>query len=320
MAIGNWIKKKLATVALAMAKVEESTLTQTGQGVDGGIGSHQRINQGRLSDSLQRGEITQEVKELRWRMYKIIKASTGVTAVITGYDEDGMPIVEVKEKPKKRYLKNVMADAEDNYKPIMVVNNDEVTMGAFLDNVEEFTREQIEGSIEITKNETTGKDEGQATIGEISRDGHESSNRSERPIKVIRDIRPKFSIEEYTKKLIVREINETERLLEFYVSMYPDEYNRKSRFFLSELKKAQNNPRACDSLDIKGINYITMNTMGASDYELFEYEITGYDKMIEFDGHYVVKFKANVTTNGENIIDKFRELDLDERYDRKEAK
>lgn len=320
MAIGNWIKRKMATIALAMAKVEEETLSQNGQTVDGGIGSFQRINQGRLSDSLQRGEITQEVKELRWRMYKIIKATDGVTATITGYDEDGMPIVEVTGKPKRRYLKNVQADGEDPYKPIMVVDNSEVTMGAFLENVEELSREEIEKSIEITKNEETGKDEGKATIGEMTWGGHESSNKSERPINVIREIRPKFNIEDYTKKMIVREIDGDERLLEFYVSIYPDEYNRKSRLFISEIKRAMNNPRACDFVELVGVNYITSNTMGASDYELYEYSVTGIHKIVEFDGHYVIKFKANVTTNGENIIDKFRELDLDERYKNKEAK
>jgi len=320
MGIVKWVKNKIATVALAMAKVEGDTLSQSGQGVEGGIGSYQRINQGRLSDALQRGEITQEVKELRWRMYKVMKATDGVTATITGYDEHGMPIVEIKEKSKKRHLKNIKVDSEDIYKPIMVVDNSEVSMGAFLDNVEELSPEEISETIEIKKNEITGKDEGQATIGEISRNTHESSNKSDRPIKVVREIRVKFDIENYTKKMVVREINGDERLLEFYVSIYPDEYNRKSRFFLSELKRAMNNPRACDSLDIQSVNYVTANTMGASDYELYEYEITGIHKIIKYDGHYVIKFKANVTTNGENIIDKFRELELDERYKNKEAK
>jgi len=320
MRLVKWVKNKMVDVALAMSKVEEDTLSQGGLNVEGGIGSYQRVNQGRLSDSLQRGEITQEVKELRWRMYKIMKATDGVTATINGYDEYGMPIVEVKEKSKKRYLKNIKVDAEDSYKPIMVVDNSEVTLGVFLENVEELPPEEIAKTIEITRNEATGKDEGRASIGKISSKTLDSSNKSDRPIKIIRDIRTKFNIEDYTNKMVVREIGETERLLEFYVSIYPDEYNKKSRFFLSELKRATKNPRACNSLDINGVNYITSNTMGASDYELYEYGISGIHKIVEFDGHYVIKFKANVTTNGENIIDKFRELELDKRYENKEVK
>lgn len=314
MGLGNWLKKKAAMLSLAMAKVEETTLTQGGTAVESSVGSYQRVNQGRLSDSLQRGEITQEVKELRWRMYKIIKATDGVTATITGYDEDGMPIVEVTGKSKRRYMKNVQADVEDPYKPIMVVNNAEVTLGTF-GGTDVEALEEVEG-------EATEDEDGDTTrsIGEVSFDEYISNVKSERPIKVTRNIRPKFEIEDYTKKMIVREIEGDERLLEFYVSIYPDEYNRKSRFFLSELQKAMKNPRASDSLDIEGVNYITQNTMGASDYELYEYVITGVHKIVEFDGHYVIKFKANVTINGDNIIDKFRELDLDERYKNKEAK
>ncbi len=128
MGLGSWLKNKMILLAIATSNVEKSTLTQDGVSTDVGIGQEQRLNQGRLSDSLQRGEITQEVKELRWRMYKIIKATDGVTAVITGYDEDGMPIVETKSKPKKRYLKNVKTDNEDSYKPIMVVDNSELML------------------------------------------------------------------------------------------------------------------------------------------------------------------------------------------------
>lgn len=314
MGLGKWLKKQIAMMSLAMVNVEKNAFGQGGEQLGQSVNQVQRLKQGMLSDALTRGEITQEVKELRWRMYKVVKATAGVTAVITGYDEDGYPIVEVKGKSKKRYLKNVIVDGEDDYKTIMVVDNSEVMLGTS-DGSDVEALEGVDGTTEEDKDGDKTR-----TIGEISFDDYMSNIKSERPINIIRDIRPKFDIETYTKKLIVREISKTERLLEFYVSMYPDEYNRKSRFFLSELKKAKNNPRASDSLDIKGVNYITVNTMGTSDYELYEYEITSFDKMIEFDGHYVIKFKANVTINGDNIIDKFREIDLDERYKNKERK
>jgi len=147
-----------------------------------------------------------------------------------------------------------------------------------------------------------------------------SNIKSERPINVGRDFKPKFEIEKYTKRVVVMEISETERLLEFYISIYPDEYDRKTRLLISEIKKGITNPRAVDSLDIRDVNYITDKTMGANDLELYEYSIKGFDKIVEFDGHYVIKFNAEVTTNGENIIAKFKEMDLYERYDKKEAK
>ena len=69
----NWVRSKLATLALATASVEKDMFKQTSVELEGTIGYVQRHNQGTLADSLNRGEITQEVKELRWRLFKILE-------------------------------------------------------------------------------------------------------------------------------------------------------------------------------------------------------------------------------------------------------
>jgi hypothetical protein len=51
----------------------------------------------------------------------------------------------------------------------------------------------------------------------------------------------------------------------------------------------------------------------------FEYKIVKFDKLIEFDGYYVVKFKAEVIKNGESLIEQYREEGLDKKYENKEA-
>jgi hypothetical protein len=313
MGIINWFKKRMSYIALATAKVEESTLTQRGTSFDGGISHVQDVNQGRLSDSLQKGEITQEVKELRWRMYKVLKATDGVSAKISGYDDDGMPIVTITES-KVTPLKNVKVDNADEYDVLMIVNNSEIMVGTS-DGVNIEAIEEREGE----ENEDKDGDKTK-TIAEVSFDELLSNGKTERPISITREFKPKFEIEKYTKKLIVRDMGEDQRLLEFYVSMYPDEYDRKTRLLISEIKKAIKNPRMSDMLDIKGVNFITDKTMGAKDFRLYEFTIDKFDKIIEYDGHYVIKFKSTITTNGLDIVDKFKELDLDGRYDRKEAK
>jgi hypothetical protein len=130
----------------------------------------------------------------------------------------------------------------------------------------------------------------------------------------------KFQIENFAKKMNVRTISETEKLLEFYVSKYSDEDNRKSSLFLSEIKKAINNPRATDFLDILSVTFVSYNTTGVRDMLDFEYKITKFDKLVEFDGYYVIKFKSEVIKNGESLIDKYREVELDKKYENKEKK
>lgn len=313
MRIIKWVKNKIALFALAVAKVEESTLTQSGTAFGNQIGHVQDVNQGRLSDSLQKGQITQEVKELRWRMYKVLKATDGVSAKITGYDDDGLPIVKVFE-PTINPLKNIKVDDIDDYEINMIVDNTEIMVGAY----DGSNIEAIEG---IDGEETEDKDGHiKKTIGEVSFDELISNGKSERPISIVREFKPKFEIEKYTKKLVVRDMGENKRLLEFYISMYPDEYDRKTRLLISEIKKAIKNPRISDMLDIKGVNYITDKTMGAKDFHLYEYEVIKFDKIIEFNGHYVIKFQSTITTDGLDIVEQFKEIDLDGRYDRKEVK
>jgi hypothetical protein len=57
-----------------------------------------------------------------------------------------------------------------------------------------------------------------------------ASSKTERPILIISNLSRQFNLENYTTKLNVRTINDTEKL-EFYVSVYPDMYNRTSRLF-----------------------------------------------------------------------------------------
>jgi hypothetical protein len=315
MGIGKWIKQKAAAVALSTARVEEDILSQSGQELDGGVGQVQRLNQGRLSDALKRGELTQEVKDLRWRMYKVLNESKGLTAKITGYDDDGLPIVEVVNS-NKWAVENVKVDSEDDYEVIMVVDNTEITLsikdtldGGAVANADANEEEREDKDGDTTK-----------TIGKIGINGHQSSTKNLNPISIKRELRPKFELEHYTKKMIVREIDDTTRLLELYISMYPDESDRKTNLLISDLRKAIINPRGCNSLDIQELSYVTNKTLGSKDFKLYEYLITGVHKIIEYNGHYVIKFKADVITNGDSIVEQFRETDLDNRYENKEAK
>ena len=71
--------------------------------------------------------------------------------------------------------------------------------------------------------------------------------------------------------LNVRKINDSERLLEFYVSIYPDEYDRTSRMFLSELKRVIKNPRISDMIEISGVGFTTYKSIGVKDFHQYQY-------------------------------------------------
>ena len=300
MRLGSWLKRKMAGIALATGSVEKAALGQDG-GLDLGTSSaqHQRHRQGSLADALSQGEVTQQVQELRWRMYKVLEESSKYKTTVIGYDEDGFMLTEQTKLDDdgigKGTLSKVKMDDTDysetdeakevgyEYYPLeLIVNNDSITQSVA-----------------------------------------ESVDQDTKPEKVLTCFREgvvKFDIEDYTKKMNIRTISDTEKLLEFYVSIYPDEYNRRSRFFISEIKKAMKNPRMGDFLDITNVMFISYNTVGVKDLMEFDYKVTKFDKIIEYGGYYIIKFKAEVVKNGESTYEQFRDEDLDKRYEHKEKK
>lgn len=279
----NWVKRKMAQFALATATVEKQSFTQNKEDSLPSIGQIQSHKQGMLSDALIRGELTQEVKDLRWRTYKIMNASSNLKLVFDGHDENG-EMINPRPQRKIINLNELKLDTHDDYEPLLVLYNHESTVSVV----------EAVDSPEFIK--------------------------PEKPLNVIRDIRPRLEIEEYTKKLAIRKISDNNVLLEFYISKYPDVENKKTVFLLSELKKSVANPKSSDLLDIKGVSFTSFNTIGVEDYGLYHYDITGFDKIVEHNQYYVIKFRANVVIGGENIFDKFREADLDEKYKNKERK
>ncbi len=335
--IKRWGASKLATISLAMANVEKNSLGQTAEPLSTDTAKFQRHTQGQLADSLVNGEITQEVIDMRWRMYKIMRETEGVTAEITGYDEDGMPIVKMAKRNVKAGLRKVKLDGYDSYPLEMIIDNSEIVLGGnqAMDN------DKISIFDEVIINQTIGpigmvgpigqdgqkdidgepsKVEWSASHGSIGGTEYFATNKSERPIILTRPNPPKFRLENFTKKLNIRTINETEKLLEFYVSKYPDEYDRTSRLFISDIKKAISSPEHSTILEISGVNFITYKCMGVDDFLEFEYEITSFDKIIEYNGFYVVKFNAKVKVNGNDVLEKHRVAELDKKYEQKAKK
>lgn len=314
--MGTWFKRRLATLSLAMANVEKNALTQTGEGLASDVTQTRRMTQGQLADSLKHGEVTQEVLNLKWRTYKILKATEGVTAEIIGYDDNNMPITRVVKKDNKKVLKKVKLDEVDKYELEMVLDNTEIAYGGN----EAMDNEHV-SIYDIAKINYDDKGEViSASHGEIDALEFYATNKTERPIKILRDNVPNFFLENFTKKLNVRKIDKDHRMLEFYVSKYPDEYNRTSRLFISNIKKAIENPTQNTMLNIKGVEFVTYKSLGVSDFLEFKYEIDSFDKIIEFNGFYVIKFIATVKTDGRDITEEHRVEELDKKYNEKAKK
>lgn len=292
--ITDWAKKKAATVSIALSNVEKNALTQTHEGLATDVTQSTRMNQGKISDALINGEITQEVMDLRWRMYKVLEADDNLIIKLNGYDDNDNPIYEVKGREFK--IEKPIIDSVDSYPLQMVVDNTEIKSSQ-ADTLATLTGDSVDGLDYYTK------------------------SKNEKPIKVIRENIPNFYLENYAKMLKVRKIDESKSMLEFHISIYPDEDDRTTRFLISSLKKQMENPQfGAAMFELKEINYVTEKTLGVSNNLLYEYNNIVFDKIVIFNGHYVVKFIGDIKTNGEYIMQKYVQEALELRYQTKEKK
>lgn len=306
----NTLTKKIGTATLALSNVEKNALNQTGELMSTDTHKFQKHTQGQVADSLINGEVTQEVMDLRWRMYKVLRATEGLTAKITGYEADGTPIVTTYQKNSS--LRKIKIDTTDNYPLEMVVDNGEIYLSGN-ESMETDYLKIYDSPITTYDNDNNAS----LTVGEINGLEYFTSQKTDRPIKVTRDNPVKFNLENFATKLNIRTINENKKLLEFYISIYPNPDDRKTHLLISDIKKAIDNPKQSPMLEIKSVNFVTYKTLGIPDYLLYEYDIESFDKITIFNGYYLIKFIGNVKTNGKDIFETHRMNELDKKYENK---
>lgn len=276
--ISDWLKRKLAIISLATANVEKNALNNQGNMLSDGIGQERRKTSDSLAEALQRGEVTSEVQSLRWRMYKILDHLDGRKTNIIGTELDANGderyITETVAK-RKPNMRQYMVDPYDSYPLEMIVVNVKSCMG-----ITESNQKQEDQTIMVNRNNGLSK----------------------------------IDIEYSTSKMCVRDIGNKHKLLEFYISQYPNEDDRKTRLMIAELERCLNGFNS-NILDITGVGFQSVNsTIGVTPNLLYEYDVIGFNKIVKFNGHYIVKFNAIARVEGENIFEKYRVEELDQKY------
>jgi hypothetical protein len=295
----NWLKKKLISLMIATSKSEGIVNTTGASTEDSGM--HQRHQEGLLAQSLVQGVMTQEVKELRWRIYKIEQHSQDNKTKVTGFDDNGYPLIETVKVnrliPDNYEVDNIDVDIHEQ-KLKIVFDNKEIDLNL---------------NSSLTKSE---KEDADITLSEYL-----TAFKGEKSLFIERGDASSFNIEKYTKKLLVYDTKDDDTvLLDFYVSKYHDVDDRRSRLFLSEIKKVMNGKRLSGITDFQKVSFITHHNLGVKDNLEYEFEIEKFDKIFFFKDSYVIRFLAKTTIDGDDVLNKFKLDDLDEKYDKKDRK
>lgn len=294
---------------LGMKKVNDETFTQVGYGSDGGTSVNKQIEKDSVSRDLLRGEVTKQVEELRYRTYLVDREAkkydyfSPFKAIKTEKDEnksvkyDKTDVIRT-EKVDSKYMEY---DKSDGLKLITIQ-----PVRRYVDNVLE--------SIEQIEKEANG--------GDVEKARFKYEQEKKYNIEIERDNNPRFKIEEYTTRLVVKEENkETDSyVLDFYVSKYPISDTIPAIYFVKECESIMNGYRKSDMLDILRVKFITSHAYKLDDLIEFRFDKIFFRDILEYDGHYILKFRAHAYVNAKDTTDELYSESMAKKYENKEKK
>jgi hypothetical protein len=331
----DYINKKMAMLSLAMSNVEKNALSQKGDSLEKDTNHEISVSQGTMLQAMLRGEITKEVQELRWRMYKIDEANAKLRSKIVGKDEFGNNIVVTEEYDEEKALSSITSDLNE-YKLIMVFENKPI-LKTFSESTEfevkeltdEIKKNYVEyngdsnndgGEDKIDFNENEEDENKGKALGVVSLKDVNNSTEVSYPLIVDRDEIHTHDIETFTEKLYVRKINDVDFMLELLIQEKPNPTRKNSKAFVNLLNKAKDNIAYGSFLNIKKLMFVTNKTLGVKNNLLFEYDNLKFKTITTHKGFFHVKYNANVSIDGKDLLINFIDEELEEKYKNKSKK
>ena len=275
------IKEKIQTFFYAlfygMKITEDAAFHQSGNSMGEGTSVIKEVDDHRVSTALLKGEVTQEVEELRYRTYKV-------------------------DKESRLY---------DYLAPTLAIRNESKQDTKFLKYYDGDGLELITSQPNDAVVESVGE-----TLSQVGGRGGSTEYR----IKIKRGFTPRYKVEQYTTRLDVKKLDDTHVILEFYVSKYPNDKDFKSKGFVREVEKIRDEGIKSDILDYDEVSFITMHAYRIADMSKFVFRNIVFRGVSEFDGHYILRFKASVETSATDLTKVYYSKTMDDKYRNLERK
>ena len=266
---------------LGMKKTEDETLHLNGGDVDGSSTINQKVSDHSVAKALLRGEVTQEVVDLRYRTYEVAKESTHYTYF--------SPTLAKKKK------------LNDN--KFIKIENDE--------NREVVTVQENKLDVETVTD----------TLLRIGEDGKYVDRPKQYNISMERDGTARFKLEQFTKKVVVKKGDtDTEAVLDVYVSKYPDDKLFISKAFVHEIEKIKDQGIRSDVTNIDRLSFETYKAYKLDDMIRFEFGDLRFKCVVEYDGDYIIRFVAKIIDGGTDMTKEFYSERMAKKYAEKAPK
>ena len=236
------------------------------------------IEQKSVLNDLLNENITQEVQELVDSNYRVLRHANDYEYLGNG---------NVIKKQKNMIADNLKIFNPEEYKVIVIQDNKLIVKGVL-----------------------------EATNGRYDEDGDIASEDKEDryTIKIERDVFPRFLIEKYVKKIVVRQ-GENNIKIDLYCSSYPRQFRPTDALFINEMMNIYGKKiRNLDTVDIDSVEFVTDKAYGVDDIILFKYGNMVYESMNMYEKDFVITYSAIPICDAIDLTEKYHMDSLDEKY------
>jgi len=225
-----------------------------------------------------KGEETQRVKETRDEMYRVLRESENI--IIEREDTPEGIILKPRKKTAADYVMKIKVYNPENLPVRLIQDNKFYEKGSSL-----FIEDLINGEVAVS-------------IFTITRT----------------DFIPRFRLEKYINKLVVRNIDNKHVYLDMYTTEYASQFGKVDALFIKQIYDIKKNDiKKSDITTIDKIEFITDKSTGENSLCKFEYNNIEFQYINMFDGNFVLTFKADIVIDGVFVGDKFKTKELDKK-------
>lgn len=294
----NFIKKVKNKIILffnsliyGMKNTEEIVFHNNKNNIDGNTSIIKEVEDHSVAKALLRGEITQEVEELRYRTYLVDKESKNYKYY--------SPTLAIKNND--RLYKDIIYDTSDGLEIITSQYNDDISnegWNKYLDNV-----------VKLSKKKKISYNDVKAGVrGNVNKRIH-----------IQRDFIPRFKLENFITRIDIKKYDENHMILDLFFSKYPMDDTYISKGFINELEKIKNGNRS-EIVDFNTLEFTTNHAYMLPDLVKFAFRNIRFIEIKEFDGHYIMRFKANFVKQETDLTKKYYSKTMDDKYKNKVKK
>lgn len=292
-----WLRIRLLWYGLFYGfKAVDDSLASTNVSLGDGmtINKHQETNN--LAMDLLRGEVTQQVKELRYRTYLVDRESKDF--------EYFAPTLALRKET--RYAKQLQFENIDNLEIITIQPNN-----CYGENLLE-TLDHVNDSNEIEIIKINGKDEIAFNVGKIDKNKKYTIQ-----IGREKDITPRYYIDKFISRVAVfKTDNEKVMRLDVYIPDYYNPSNFIKKNLIKDLEAIQKGYPNSDTVKINHLEFVTDKAYQIDDLVKFVFHNLQFVSITKYDGNYVLHYDADLLSKEEDdLVKRFYNEEMAKKYE-----